>query len=738
MKSRAFWNVIRVALVLILGGCASTQKPPAIPSPPSSKAQQQMHQSTAQPGQAAASEPTTQAPPKLDETSRRELRRVLQRIPAKMKTGLIAPYRPRTTSSPKALGQKKQKVLFNFDKADITEVTNEIFGSFLKVGYVMDPALQGRISLYLEGEYTRQELIQLITRAYAASNVSVVPRDGIYFIQPVQRSTSSNLPIADTFTLKADKKGIRPVIVIYRPKYLDAAQAINTVRLFLTPGRPMISDPMTNSILFVDDTDNAKTILEVLRTLDMNVLQEIGMEVVQLKSLSPEEAVKSVEAVMSKLSVFQHSSLKNNVAFLPLEQLGGVLILAQNNQILRTAKHWLKALDVQGQQAGDQIEIYFIQNGLAKDIADILTQVFNIKGKTSNTRLKQEVVKNTQTAKPEVRIVSGHRLSASLSGEVTIIADENNNAIVVRANASDQEKIHTTIEALDIVPRAVLIEVLIAEVTLTDDLSYGVEWYIKNKGMDLFGYQGKYSASQDFGNKYEPDFDIGTAANKGLSLFWGTYDGDIAALVTLLSTKTKVHILSTPTLLAMDNQPATINVGGREPIITQQSQNVSSDNTILNTIQYVDTGIILNVTPHINSGGLIRNEIELTIRDAKKNAKSGIDSPSFTERKVKTTLLAKNGDTVLIGGIIQHKVESTRKGIPVLSTMPIIYPLFSNTSRTNTSTELIMAITQHVREKHPDAASEEFIRKLNRIRKTIQQSTGIQPGDTSLLEKPGS
>lgn len=732
-----------LSLLLLAGGCAT--------SPHGQSNQAVAPTATAKDLQALQQPGGAEAPPEkpqetgLDQASRQELRRALQRIPAQMKTGLIAPPASRLAQPVETLSSEKQKILFNFDKADITEVTNEIFGGYLKVGYVMDPSLQGRISLYLEGEYSKPELIQLITRAYNASNVAVTPRDGIYFIQPVQRSSSSNLPVADSLVLKADGKGVRPVIVIYRPKYLDAAQAINTVKFFLTPGRPMISDLMTNSILFAEDTDNAKTILELLRTLDMNVLQEIGMEVIQLKALAPGDAVKSVEAVLNKLAVFQHSSLKNNVAFLPLEQLGGVLVLAQNNDMLRTAKHWLIALDAQGQEAGDQIEVYFVQNGLAKNISDILGEVYDIGEKTSKKKLTQEVVAATETPKSEpgknVQITKGQAVSASLTGDITIIADETNNAIVVRANAADQMRIKATIEALDIIPRAVLIEVLIAEVTLTDEISYGVEWYIKNKGMNLFGYQGQYAAELNNGKTYDPTTpedgsnNLGSAADLGLSLFWGSLDGDIAALVTLLSSKTKVHILSSPTLLATDNQEASINVGGSEPIISQQSQNTSSDTTLVNTVQYVDTGIILNVTPHINAGGLVRNELDLTIRDAQPNTVSGIDSPAFTERKVKTTLLAKDGETVLIGGIIEQNGNEKKSGIPILSDIPIISPLFSTTTKTGDRTELIIAITPHVRRRQGDEVSEEFIHKLNDLKHRIQMETGLQDGDMSLIGK---
>jgi len=147
--------------------------------------------------------------------------------------------------------KERQKVVLNFEKAEVAEVTNQIFGDYLKLNYVADPTLQGRISVYLEGDYSKDELFQMVTRIYEANNIAIVPRNGIYYVQPVQRSSSSSLPLADAATLHDERGGARPVIIVYRLHYMDATKATNIIKSFLSPGRPSATDALTNSVIFV-------------------------------------------------------------------------------------------------------------------------------------------------------------------------------------------------------------------------------------------------------------------------------------------------------------------------------------------------------------------------------------------------------------------------------------------------------------------------------------------------------
>ncbi|HBZ56767.1 MAG TPA: hypothetical protein DEO88_15295, partial [Syntrophobacteraceae bacterium] len=637
-----------------------------------------------------------------------------------------------------------------------------------------------------------------------ASNIDVVAEKDLYHIQTLQRSPSSQLPFVGPQALKEDRYGIKPVLIIYRLRYLDANQAMNTIKHFLTPGRPIGVETATNSLVLVEDSGNARTLVEVLRTMDMNIMKEVGMEIVQVKAIPPDVAVQNVEALMSKLDLFKNSKLGSNVALVPLQQLGGVLIIAQNPDFLKTAREWLTTMDMQGQAAGEQIYIYFVENGLARDIANILGQVFGLATTSGDTGAKGRIVSATRgtfgsktstggfgsgsgtssglsglssssgtsglssqspfssgstgtgtsglssgssglrstgtgttgrtgtqtgrggagyTTQGAAGASTGRQGPTSFTGEVSIIPDEVNNAIVIKANAADYAKIKSTIQSLDIVPRAVLIEVMLAEISLTDELQYGIEWFFKNKGIEVAGYQSNWTGflNNALGLNSSSFNAITSAASKGLNLYWTTVDGNVNFLIKLLSSATRTNVLSNPTLLAMDNQEASITVGGREPILSQQSVSEASSNTVVNSVSYEETGIILNVIPHINSGGLVRLEVEQTIRNATANTNSKIDSPAFTERRVQTSVICQDGKTAVIGGIIQQKQEKSKGGIPYLTDIPFISPLFSTTDKKGERTELIVAITPHVVRQGDNESSREFLRKLRELRGHLSQ-----------------
>ena len=703
--------------------------------------------------------------------------------------------------------KERQKVVLNFEKADVAEVTNQIFGDYLKLNYVADPTLQGRISVYLEGDYSKDELFQMVTRIYEANNIAIVPRNGIYYVQPVQRSSSSSLPLADAATLQDSRGGARPVIIVYRLHYMDATKATNIIKSFLSPGRPSATDALTNSVIFVENTDNARSILGVLKALDIDVFRELSMEIVTVQSITPQDAAQGMEALVSKLAVFKESSLKNNLAFVPLPNFGGVLILAQDPVVLRNAKSWLTALDVQGKETGEQIYVYFAQNSLAMDIANVLTQAYGLAAPAGGT-MGQRVVQSTRggvsgtgtrsafgSSRSSSSGLSSSGLSSSglsssgssgslssgssgfgrsygssgmttggsssglasfgssttqrggvaggvmgagglggagqrdrprsLTGDVVVIPDEVNNALVIRANAADYAKIKKTIETLDILPRAVLIEVTIAEVTLTDALEYGLEYFFQNIGMAVGPMGGSLAGLFTGGSGFKASAATLPSITPGVGLSWVSDEQKIGVLLKLLSSYTDVNVLSTPTLLAVDNKAASIMVGGREPVPTGSYTATTVASGTTTTISYEETGVILNLIPHINAGGLVSLDVEQTIRRigaTRTDIAPDTNAPSFDERNVTTSVLAQNGSTVIIGGIIQTQQDNVHDGVPYLKNVPLLGPLFTSLkSKKTVKTELIIALTPHLIEKRESDVTREFLEKLRRLKNTIQK-----------------
>ncbi|MGO9018877.1 MAG: type II secretion system secretin GspD [Syntrophobacteraceae bacterium] len=718
---------------------------------------------------------------------------------APVETGLLSPSTQEIPAGPSVPAQgEKQRIVLNFEKADIAEVTNQIFSDQLKLNYVMDQTLQGRISMYIDGDFENGELLQMVERAYEANGISVVPKKGFYFIQLSQK-TGGGLPVADA-QLLAEEKGTRPLVVIYRLRFMDPKQATNLITPFLTPGRKVIAEPLTNSLIFVEETDNARILVNLLKTIDINVLKEISMEIVPLSSIAPQDAVQGMESLMGKLGGFKESAIKNSLALMPLNNFGGVLVMAQNPELLKSARQWLQALDVRGIGNEQEIYVYFVQNGLARDIAQIVSSVLGIEtaggmgqklvpsggtaarsafgttgvgssggspfggGGLFGSSGTGSSIGGTGSSMGGTGGVAGSSFGSTASrtgstttgasqgagagargagtapkpggiftGEVMIIPDEVNNAIVVRSNAVDYGKIKKTIETLDIIPRAVLIEVMVAEVDLTKDFSYGLQYYFQthpntNTGYGLsFGGLSNQAATTTSGTSTSTTptgafpISIGSLAGAGVAMSWVANAQNLAFLLSALASKTNVTVLASPTLLATDNKEATITVGGSVPVPTgsySTAETGTLTNSVFSTIQYAETGVILDITPHINAGGLVRLELEQTIREVGANSTVGANNtaPTFTERNIKTSLLAQNGSTVVIGGIIQSQNTVVKGGIPYLQDIPLLSPLFQSRSNNLQRTELLVAITPHVVDQRGSEAPAELLQKLNNLK----------------------
>ena len=692
---------------------------------------------------------------------------------APVRTGLLGPpgeKGPRGVPAPARSG--RQHIVLNFDKADVAEVSSQIFSDQLKVSYVLDQTLQGRISMYIEGDFDNQELLQMIMRAYAANGISIIPQKGFYSIRLSREASSASIPVANEQML--GQKGGGPLIVIYRLRYMDTKQASDLIGPFVTPGQRITVDPVTNSVIFVDQASGARTLISLLKTVDINVLKEVSMAVMPLHSISPQDAVQGMKTLMGQLGKFKQSAIASSLALLPLENFGGVLIMARSPELLQTAQQWIKEMDAQGLGNQAQIYVYFVQNGMASDISQILTEVLGIGG--GQAARGKKVVPSATSAKSAFGGgfgggsssgsspfggssggfgstgstassttggttgtqggTAGQQIGTAMkgkppgfTGEVSIIADDVNNAIVLRANPGDYTKLMKAVKQLDIVPRSVLIEVMIAEVQLNKDFQFGLQYYFQTHpatntgfGTSFNGLSNATSTTTTTPTGAFP-INIGAVAPQGIALDWVANAQNLAVLLSALSTKTKISVLSTPTLLATDNQEASLTVGGEQPVPTGSVTGYTTGSSVISTIDYAEIGVILDLTPHINAGGLIKIDLDSTVRRlAEQNVtvgSNGTVAPTFTERHIKSSILAQNGRTVIIGGIIDSQGTQGKNGIPWLENIPLLSPLFSATTSQLQKVELLIAITPHLIERSGSQAPAELLEKLRNLRREV-------------------
>lgn len=310
---------------------------------------------------------------------------------------------------------------------------------------------------------------------------------------------------------------------------------------------------------------------------------------------------------------------------------------------------------------------------------------------------------------------TGEALGLTAASSVKVIADRDNNSLLILANGAEYEKIEEAIKRLDVVPRQVLVEVTIAEVTLNGALSYGLEWYFNNGSNNLTGKLFNTDTSVS-ALPADPNA-TGVTPLLPFSAVWRATGGNVTAVLSALASKTNVNILSSPHIMVTDNQVARINVGQSVPI---EGQTTVVGTSIVRSVSYVDTGVVLSVRPHINAGGLVTLEVSQEVSDVQAGITTrGLNSPTINKRSAQTMVAVQSGDTMILAGLIKDDKVAGSSGIPLLSDIPVVGALFGAKADTNYRRELIITITPRVVNDYQQArdVTAEFRRKLTGMSK---------------------
>ncbi|HAO19068.1 MAG TPA: hypothetical protein DCQ37_00320, partial [Desulfobacteraceae bacterium] len=368
---------------------------------------------------------------------------------------------------------------------------------------------------------------------------------------------------------------------------------------------------------------------------------------------------------------------KDQAKFVAIARLNTLLAISANPGIFARIEEVIRNTDMSGDKAEPGIYVYPVKNSEAGELSELLNSVFSETSseKADKTGKDTEKVKETKkddpiknlfptaaTTKKESSKKSGKKAAKTASGTTTlrggmrITADETRNALIIEASPKDYRMVAGILEKIDVLPRQVLIRVTVAEITLNTKTQLGVEWsYVKGAG-------GTPSTSLLQGSIGSKDF-------SGLKFMIGE-DARWGATLSALASEGKVNILSTPTILASDNKEANIEVSDEVPVASAQYeyQNTAVTPLLQTNIQYRNTGVILTVTPHINEFGLVSMDIKQEVSELKDQPVNvgGSDYPAFFKRTVDTSLTVKNGQTIVIGGLIKEKKSDTMSGVPCL------------------------------------------------------------------------
>ena len=613
-------------------------------------------------------------------------------------------------------------ITLNFADADIREVVRSVLGDTLGANYVLSPKVQGKVTAHTSRPLPRSALLATLENILRLHGAVIVQADGVYKVLPASEATSGAIRPRLGLPRGGRSRGFGVQIVPL--EFIAAAEMEKILEPFTITGSILRVDKARNLLLLAGTRQELGNLLDIVGIFDVDWLAGTSVALVQLKYTEAKDVIEDLEKVFGNQA---DGPLAGLVRFQPLERLNAVLVMSARPAYIKKAQDWIARFDRTGDEVGRRLFVYFVENGRAADLAATLGQIFAPEGAPPPARaalapgLKPVEVRTEKTvarttAKPgEKPPATGQPMGAKKTpapkgakaaaldiegeSEIRIIADDANNALVILATPADYRMVEAAIKKLDIVPLQVLIEATIAEVTLNDQLKYGIEWFFRN---------GSFSSALTGGD----DSTVPDRLFPGFNFFLNTAGADV--VLNALDKVSDVNIISSPQLLVLDNQTARLQVGLQVPFTTQQA--VTTGEVIVNAIQQLDTGVILIVTPRVNPGGLVIMEIEQEISFAVKTDTATV-TPTIDQSKITTTVAVQSGETVALGGLIQDTRTKVTQGIPLLSRLPIVGPLFGTKQDDTDRTELLVLITPRVVRNMDEArrVTEELRRRVRAV-----------------------
>ena len=616
----------------------------------------------------------------------------------------------------------------NFDNAPITTVAKVILGDILGVGYVIDPRVRGTITLTSGRPVAKSDVLFVLESALRVGSYALVHDTAGYRIVPGgDAAGTGGIDIAADGSTKAGY-GISVVPL----RYVSAQTVTKLLEGFAAKAGTMRVDSARNMVIIQGIGPERRTAINTVLSFDTDWMRGQTVGIFPIHHSTPEPIISEIEKVMD---TGEGGLNQNLVKFQPIGRMNAILVATNKPALLKTARDWINRLD-NSEISSTGVKVYRVRYGDAKNIAGILNEMFgggssgsidqatnqiapggglttssSSSGSGSATPLtpverltggpapSKQLAGDNATPGASSRALGSSRGGASGSGAVLpgirITPDVINNSLLIYANEESYRIIEGALRQIDRPQLQVAFDATIAEVTLNDSLSYGVQFFLQSSNLGAPANTGS-AVSTIAGatlGRVLPGFNllVGSEANPQV-------------VIDALHAVTNVKVLSNPSLVVVDNGVATLQVGDQVPITTGTANVLSANNALVSTINYQNTGIILRVSPRISANNAVRLDIEQEISNVSTASATGSLTPTISERKVKSTLTVADGQTVLLAGLISENQNGTRNGIPLLDQLPgYLGDAFSHQNITKTRTELIIFIRPQIIRDSVDA-----------------------------------
>ena len=629
----------------------------------------------------------------------------------------------------------------NFDEADLGEVAKVIIGDILGKNYVLSPKVAGKVTLQTTQPLTREQVLPTLEMLLSMNSAALVKDEGgVYHIEPASDALyTSALSLADRRG-RVLPAGYQVSVIPVRNVGVD--NIVEILKPLLQEKTLLHSDPSRNLLLVGGTAAELLRVQEIVGIFDVDMMRGRSFALFPLTHVDPPTVIEELEQIFDNKGKDDKGQY---FRFIAIERMNAILAITHQSRYLSDIENWIIRLDRAQSATGGGVNVYKVQHVDAVQLAATLSEIYGVP--VSQSGMGQASVAPGRRA---VEVTSRPQQGGGLSGlggqirqvqrpmqtpgmaagtgvkvkgveDVRIIPDEINNSLVIVATAQEYNVIKGVIKQLDVMPLQVLIDATIVDVTLTDDLKYGIQWFFEHGAggdnqitgggnTDIFQTIGKTGAQAALG-----------VMSGGLS--YAFLSGDIKALLTAEASKGNADFISSPSLMVLNNQEASIQVGTELSLRTGTATPLSGtaagppDSLVATQqLQQRQTGVKLKIKPRVNAGGLVIMDIEQSVEEVDRSS-SNAGNPDIQTREIMSSVAVQSGETLVLGGLIQERNDYGRAGVPWLHELPIIGPLFGSTSYVNRKTELVVLLTPRVVTGRQDARliTDEFKRKLTGI-----------------------
>lgn len=607
-------------------------------------------------------------------------------------------------------------ITLNFVNADIRDVIKSVLGDILQVNYVIEPNVSGQITIKTNQPLTQQELLPTLEQVLSANGIGLLHHDGTFEVTLIQDVKQSPM-------LGSNGAGYGNQVV--RLSHVHADEMTKILGQYSSPSAVTTVGSAPNLVVLTGTTPERAMMLDIIDVFDIDRFKGMSFGIFPVTQTDPQTMIDELTRIFSAAV---GGDTKSVLDFMPIDRLNAIMVITSDPTRIDQVQTWIKRLDLRVPKDEPRLYVHYVEHGDAKQIATVLKNIFGAdigtpatldklkdKGSVapgldsmqlSSSPLGKSDMTDSADGEAESGVEAGQggadedsysdqsddsaESTAVNTSKIRIIPDESNNALFILASPTDYKLIDAALTHLDVTALQVLIEATIAEVTLNDRLKYGVQWFFAH---------GDHEVTLS-------DAVTGAVAAQ-FPGFGYTFAGSNAQVVlSALAKATDVKVISSPQIMVLDNKTATLQVGDEVPITTQTAVSVATpDAPIVNSVELKETGVILKVTPRVNSSGTVGLDIEQEVSDVVPTTTSTIDSPTIRQRKLKSTITVEDGETIALGGLIRDSSTRDRSGIPLLSDIPVLGNLFRTNDNIKDRTELLVLITPRV-VRNPDEARE--------------------------------